>query len=158
MKILVVSDTHGDIGKLIEYVSKLEGIDYLFFLGDYVDDGIKLREILNIPATIVRGNGDYGRLEFNEDETIEIQGKRIFLTHGHNYNLMSGLHSLYYKALEVKADLVLYGHTHLPKIIKKDGITIMNPGSPSYPRTVDKRPSFGLISLTNNQKEEIIYL
>ena len=156
MNILVVSDTHDNIDGLVNFIKEMGQIDYLFFLGDYVEDGIILRDILGIPTTIVRGNGDHGRYDFNEDELVEIGGKRILATHGHNYNPSLGLQNLYYRALELEADIVLYGHTHLPKIFKKESIILMNPGSPSYPRTYNGQGSIGLIILGDRQEEKII--
>ena len=51
----------------------------------------------------------------------------IFATHGHIYNTdklppMGG------------ADVLLYGHTHVPKCEEHDGFVYMNPGSVSIPK------------------------
>lgn len=156
MKILVVSDTHDHIDRLIQNLKNMEKMDMLFHLGDYVEDGIKIGEELNIPTIIVRGNGDYNRLDFNEDELVEIKGKKIFLTHGHKYNVRRGITNLYYKALEEEADIVLFGHTHVPIVEHIDGITIMNPGSPSFPRGYDRKDTFGILILNDGVEYKII--
>ena len=40
------------------------------------------------------------------------------------------------------ASLVFCGHTHKPEILREDGITLVNPGSISYPRQEGRRPSY----------------
>lgn len=156
MKILVISDTHDNIDGIIQSIKNMEKADMLLHLGDYVEDGIKIGIKLNIPTIIVRGNGDYNRLDFNDDEVIEIKGKKIFLTHGHKYNVRQGIMNLYYKALELDTDIVLFGHTHVPVVETINGITIMNPGSPTYPRGLNKKNTFGMLILDDIVEGKII--
>lgn len=155
MKILVASDAHGNIDGLINSLGD-EKFDMLFYLGDYVKDGLRISDILNIPYKIVRGNGDYNVKNFSDDEVFELNGKKIFLTHGHKYNVSFGLENIYYKAKELKVDYVLFGHTHVPIIEKINDIIIMNPGSPTLPRTSDRQRTFGIIELGKNKDEKII--
>ena len=118
MKIIVVSDTHGNNGPFLEAAITIEKPDLIFHLGDYVSDAKKISKILEVDSIVVKGNGDYGMMDLNEDELVEINGKKIFLTHGHRYNVSYNLNDIYYKGLELGADLVLFGHTHLPIIEK----------------------------------------
>lgn len=154
MKILIISDTHGSINSILKDIKKYQP-DRIIHLGDYVEDGIVLANELNIPTTIVRGNGDYLSKDFNYDEVIEISGKKFFLTHGHKYNVNFSLNNLFYKGQELEVDYILFGHTHRPIIDKYNDITIMNPGSPVYPRS-GIMGTFGLIELGKNNNEEII--
>lgn len=156
MKIVVISDTHGNNKDVIEKISENKKPDLIFHLGDYVEDGIKISKVFGIKAIIVRGNGDMGLTKYNEDELIEIKGKKIFLTHGHKYNVSNGLTNLYYKALELGADVVLFGHTHIPINIKENGIIMMNPGSPSLPRGNNGTKTFGIVEIKSEIKTEII--
>ena len=39
-------------------------------------------------------------------------------------------------------DIVMFGHTHKPYLEKDGGITILNPGSLSYPRQEGHKPSY----------------
>ena len=71
----------------------------------------------------------------------------VMLTHGHYYNVSFGPQMLAEVAKEKGADVVLYGHTHVPLLREEGGITIMNPGSISYPRQSDRRPSYGVIEV-----------
>lgn len=155
MRIAVVSDTHGNINSLLKAIKKMGNFDLLIHLGDYVKDGEKLKTLLSIPAVIVKGNGDYSS-GYKEDETIDINGKKIFLTHGHKYNVSWGYTSLYYRGLEIGAHIVLYGHTHIPVNLQEENMIIMNPGSASLPRTSDRIRTFGIINLTDTIGTEIV--
>ncbi|NLY45909.1 MAG: metallophosphoesterase [Tissierella sp.] len=154
MRIAVISDTHGMNKDVIEALASIDKPDMLIHLGDYVDDGEKISKILGIPVTIVKGNGD-PHSNYNEDELIEIDGKKLFLTHGHRHNVVRNLDTLYYKALEMGADLALFGHTHVPVNLVYDDIIIMNPGSPSLPRSDSFTKTFGLIDIGEKINTEI---
>ncbi len=156
MRIAVVSDTHGNNKEIIEKLSEMEKPDILFHLGDYVMDGVKISKTFGLESVIVKGNGDYFNTEYKEDEFIEIAGKKIFLTHGHKYGVNSGMQKLYYKGLELGADIVLFGHIHIPVIEKIEDMIIMNPGSPSLPRSVEKIKTFGIIEIEEKIKTKII--
>lgn len=156
MRILIVSDTHGNISDVLRKIKTMEKPDMLFHLGDYVEDGIRLKEELNIPTIIVRGNGDYSRTDFNDDELIEIKGKKMFLTHGHKYDVRFDISKLYYKAQEVGADYILFGHTHIPIVERIENIVIMNPGSPCLPRGYNKKDTIGMITIGSSIEEKII--
>ena len=59
------------------------------------------------------------------------------LTHGHDYGVKRGLLDLYYKACEVGAKVVFYGHTHQSNVTTEGNVTMINPGAlsaylPSY--------------------------
>ncbi|MBU5436415.1 metallophosphoesterase [Tissierella sp. MSJ-40] len=156
MKIIVVSDTHGYVKEFLEKVEEIGIPDMIFHLGDYADDGIKISKELGVEVLIVKGNGDYNVSKFNEDELVEIEGKKFFLTHGHRYNVRYNISSLYYKGKEVGADVVLFGHTHIPIVEKEDDITIINPGSPSMPRGFNRKKTFGLLNIGDTVDVKII--
>lgn len=60
-----------------------------------------------------------------------------------------------YKGEELGANIILFGHTHVPLILEEDNIRIMNPGSVSYPRGVDRIKTFGIIDIAKNIKMSI---
>ncbi|MBO7187500.1 MAG: YfcE family phosphodiesterase [Clostridia bacterium] len=130
---IVISDTHGRRANLKLIESILPETDYLFFLGDGFND---VRELsLKYPQKVVAvlGNCDGG----HGDKILEIEGVKIMLTHGHDYGVKSGLINLYYKACEIGAKVVFYGHTHQSNVTKEGGVTLINPGAlsayiPSY--------------------------
>ena len=155
MRIAVVSDTHGNTVNFLKTVENMGKFDLLIHLGDYVRDGEKIAEILSLPSLIVKGNGDYSS-KFKENEIIEINGKRLFITHGHKFDVRWDYSNLYYKGMEERADLVLYGHTHIPLIVKENNLIIMNPGSPALPRALDGKKTFGIIEISNTVIADII--
>ncbi len=156
MKILVVSDTHGSINNIIKAIKDNYYPDRLIHLGDYVEDGIRLGEALNISTTIVRGNGDYYTDDYNYEDIIEINGKKLFLTHGHKYMVHYDINNLFYRGQELGVDYVLFGHTHVPIIERENNMIIMNPGSPTYPRGYNREKTIGMIEIGDYSKENII--
>ena len=69
-------------------------------------------------------------------------GKKIWLTHGHNYYVSLDLKVIEQEAVARGMDIVMFGHTHRPVIIVEDNITLINPGSISYPRQADGIPTY----------------
>lgn len=155
MRIVVVSDTHRSISGFLDKVKTMPKPDLIIHLGDYTSDGEKIEKELGVNVVQVKGNCDMG-FSYKDEELIQIRGKKIFLTHGHKYSVKMNSDSLYYKALELGADIVLYGHTHVAEIIREEKIIIMNPGSPSSPRGMELNLTFGLIEITDELKVSII--
>lgn len=150
MKIFVVSDTHGHIDKFLNKIRNMDKPDLIIHLGDYVEDGIKIEKETGIQTTIVKGNGDYYQKEYKDDEVLNLGNKRLFITHGHKYRVRYGIDNLFYRAKEVEADIVLFGHTHVPVLMKQSQIIIMNPGSPYQPRGLDGKKTFGIIEISQD--------
>lgn len=133
MRIGVLSDTHNNLYLLDMAVKRMGKIDMLIHLGDNYSDAIKANEIYKLPLEYVVGNNDYD-YDPVYFKVLNINGKRILITHGHKYRIYYDLNTLYYKALEERADLVLYGHTHRQNIEWVGNILFVNPGSTSLPR------------------------
>ena len=130
MRLLVISDSHGNkagINKIFEN----ESFDYMFFLGDGLSDLGTYINLENVFA--VSGNCDFFSKVINE-KTIELEGFKIFFTHGNKYGVKSSLTHLIERGKEVGAHIVLYGHTHRKSIENIDGIYFINPGKfyPNY--------------------------
>jgi len=99
----------------------------LIHLGDEINDALIMESIAEIPVIKVPGNCDHRATE--PRELLEtISDKKIFITHGDLYKVKNGLHRLVEKAKELKASVVLFGHTHNPLIQNLDGILLINPG------------------------------
>lgn len=133
MRILLVSDSHGNVDFLEENIDKIGKIDRVFHLGDYARDVEKIKDILDLPIDLVKGNNDLFD-PHEEEKIIHLEDLTIFMTHGHKYGVYIGTNRLYYKGLEVGADLVLYGHTHFYNFDDRGDMKILNPGSLSLPR------------------------
>ena len=130
MRIGVFSDSHGDISSAKRFYDKISPLDLVIHLGDYASDGEKLGKLFSCPSFVVRGNCDYLSSEPSERQ-LDLGGKRILLMHGHQYYSFS---SILYHGEEVHADLVLYGHTHIPDLSADGPRLFLNPGSLSRPR------------------------
>ena len=72
---------------------------------------------------------------------------KVLVTHGHGYYVNSGVDYLREHALEYGYDVVMYGHTHVPYIEIGDDVTILNPGSISYPRQPGRKPTFLIMEI-----------
>lgn len=156
MKILVVSDSHGQLKNVVEKMIELgyDDLDAIIHLGDYVEDADRLKEILGKKLYKVAGNGDLtSGCDF--EKLIDIKGHRLFLTHGHQYDVSNNLERLYYRALELEADIVLYGHTHLVMNLEREGVLFINPGSPTFPRNLDRTESFILLEIREDEEIEV---
>ncbi|WP_427340270.1 metallophosphoesterase [Caloranaerobacter sp. DY30410] len=151
MKLIVLSDTHGNINSILREINKIENIDLLIHLGDYSKDVDKLREMLKVDIINVRGNCDFYDYNTKEEEIIQVKGKKILLTHGHRYNVKFGINNLYYRSKELGVDIALFGHSHVPVLLKHDGVLFFNPGSPTQPRGGSKR-SYGILDIDDEVK------
>ncbi|MDS0528522.1 metallophosphoesterase [Clostridium sp. SHJSY1] len=134
MKIAVVSDTHR-MGKYIKIINNhIKDSDILIHLGDNIEDIEELSKGFKGEVYGVKGNCDFSNI-YPSEQILNISGKKIFITHGHNYGVKSTFNNIFYKGREITADIVLFGHTHEHIIFKEEGIIFMNPGSVPLPRS-----------------------
>ena len=130
MKVLVISDSHGRASSMLS-LFKTDNFRAVIFLGDGLRDADRLYEMSGgVPVYRVSGNCDImiGETVLSE-QLIELSGKKIFITHGHNYSVKSSTERLFETAKRLGADVSLFGHTHTPFYEKRDGIILANPGS-----------------------------
>ena len=131
MKLLVFSDSHHSLGYLYDAIEK-EMPDAVIHLGDNESDAQDMANVFDsIPFCTVPGNCDYGSTD-PEEKLVEYGGVRIFLTHGHRYGVKNGLDALWSAAKRGGASIALFGHTHSPLNIQKNGIQFVNPGAGGY--------------------------
>ncbi|MDM5228949.1 metallophosphoesterase [Cytobacillus sp. NJ13] len=130
MKVLIVSDSHGLTSELSQIREMHPDMDLMIHCGDseLQADHESLRGY-----AAVRGNCDF-EAAFPEDRIEEAGGIRIFVTHGHRYSVKSTLMNLSYRAREMEADIVCFGHSHGLGAEMSDGILFINPGSIQLPR------------------------
>lgn len=128
MRILVLSDSHGNVENMVRCVERAEP-DVILHLGDCVRDAEALRrQFPAIPMQTVPGNCDWGDTDAPEVLT-EYDGVRILMMHGHTRNVKLTALSAIYAAREVGAQVLLYGHTHYPVVDYDGTLWVMNPGS-----------------------------
>ena len=131
-KILVMSDSHGAVSDMLKIIST-EQPDYIIHLGDYASDCRALEKSFpDIPLKVIRGNGDFSATVPMED-FFELGNKCFFATHGHRYSVKAGLSQLIHFAKNEGAQVVLFGHTHIPHCDISDDFAIINPGSAHPP-------------------------
>lgn len=128
MKLFVISDTHDNFTLALKAHSLSEETDVVVHLGDGSSDADMMQKLLDSRFISVAGNCDLGSSAPREI-LWECEGKRILLTHGDAYGVKAGLDRLKRRALEVRADLVLFGHSHLATRELHSGILFVNPGT-----------------------------
>ena len=129
MRILVVSDSHRDYFSLRKVVMSQSQAEIIFHLGDGENDVETLKlEFPHKHIIAVRGNCDYPST-FNISEVFTVEGIKIFATHGHEYYVKSGYEEVINEGKKQNANIVLFGHTHLPYENYIDEMYILNPGS-----------------------------
>lgn len=135
MKVAVISDSHGDIDKLDRVLNSLDDVNTIIHLGDNFEDIININKKYSKNIFYVSGNNDYGEgYNLHKEKTIEIEGLKIFLAHGDRYGVNRNLHRLFYRGKELGCSIVCFGHTHKKCYVEEENITLINPGSISYPR------------------------
>lgn len=145
MRLLVMSDTHGDANIIKRVCDRHEQVDAIIHCGDselafdhpYLE-GVKR----------VRGNCDADQ-RFPNEELFTMDGVSIYVTHGHLYNVKSTTMNLYYRAKEVEAKVAFFGHSHQLGMELIDDILFVNPGSLLKPRGM-KEKSYVIVEFDNN--------
>lgn len=148
MKIAFISDTHGNEKSLELVLTKVKELkaDILIHLGDYANDINFLKDNFEGTVYAVAGNCDYS-CDYPKENLININGKKILLTHGDLYNVKNSLNNLIYKGKSLNVDIILFGHTHIFIKEEIDDILIMNPGSIPKPSPWCKYGCIGLIDI-----------
>lgn len=144
MKIIVFSDSHGQVDGMIRLVSE-EKPEAVIHCGDYAKDTEALRRKSgDLSIYTVCGNCDYiGK--YDEEWEFTICGKKFFISHGHRYGVKRDFQNILYAGAERGADVVIFGHTHIPYFENIGGIYLINPGSITF----GKR-TYGIIDITED--------
>lgn len=127
--------------------------DMLVHCGDIEGREAFYRKAVSCPVRMVPGNNDYFST-MPRDLQFEVGGHRVLLTHGHAYRVSLGMDYLLDEAMVRDVDVVMFGHTHRPMIENYGGITFINPGSLTYPRQENRRPSFIVMDTDKNGETE----
>lgn len=131
MKIVIVSDNHGQRECLVNILKQWQGkVDGFFHCGD---SELEASDTLWKDFVVVKGNCDYDPT-FAETSTVKVGDETVFITHGHLYQINSGLTALSLAAQEQQATIALYGHSHKLACELTNGILFVNSGSISQPR------------------------
>ncbi len=154
MRILIVSDTHRHEENLEIVLKREKNLDMLIHLGDSEGSEDYIRTMAECPCYIVKGNNDYFS-DLNRDIKMTIGKYKVLLTHGHHYYVSLGTETIISEGRAQDMDIVMFGHTHRPLLDIRKDITVLNPGSLSYPRQDGRIPTY--IMMTIDDKEEVHY-
>lgn len=151
VRIGVVSDSHGSYRNVGRMRSECGRLDWLLHAGDHMQDAARIAVNLGVDPSRVRavvGNCDFPTQKPDE-LLLEIEGVKLYMTHGHAHGVKSNLQRIHYRAQEVGARMAIFGHSHVPVLADVDGIMLFNPGSISEPRRPNDPPSAGLLEIEN---------
>lgn len=146
MKILVLSDSHGRMGLMLDAMER-ERPQRVFFLGDHYQDGQTLADAYpDVPMDLVKGNCDW--CAGPDELLVEVEGVRFLLTHGHRYYAKSGVDWLADAGQEKGAAMVCFGHTHEALNMPMNGVWLFNPGTAGGIRN---RPGYGVLTVESGR-------
>ncbi len=131
-KLIILSDSHGKRAYVRELAPLFAENDYIIHLGDGASDAREIFKEYPEKTYPVGGNCDFCS-PYPDEGVLEVEGVRIFYCHGHKYGVKRDLTSLAKAAKEKDCDVALYGHTHRASVDKIDGVSLINPGTMSYP-------------------------
>ena len=130
MRLLVLSDSHGDIPSLQMAIENEHDADVIIFLGDGLNDLEYCRKYIhNKICVAVKGNCDSSFLDYPKSLTETFNGKTVYCTHGDLEKVKFGPEMLQGKAEALGFNIVLFGHTHKAMTEYHNGIYYLNPGS-----------------------------
>lgn len=153
MKILIVSDTHRKNENYMKVLQKVGTLDLVIHLGDIEGSEYTIQEAADCPVEMVAGNNDFFS-NLPSEKILQIGSYCVMITHGHRYYISMGSEMLKKEAIAQGIDIVMYGHTHKPVIDISDSIIAINPGSLSYPRQENRKPSYIVMELNVAGKAE----
>jgi putative phosphoesterase len=141
VRVAVISDTHlprGARALPARCLAELRAAELVLHAGDVVGAAVlaELRELA--PVEAVHGNMDDAELRaaLPARRVVEAAGVRIGMVH--DAGPLAGRETRLIDAFP-RCEAVVYGHTHVPQVACRDGVWILNPGSPTERRRAPSR-------------------
>ncbi len=135
MKILVFSDSHGKTEDMILTIERIQP-NIVFHLGDYLSDAEEVTYAFpQLPLYCVFGNCDYDIDGQHAEQKLSFDGVTFLICHGHLFDVKRGCYAAITHATAEKADVLLFGHTHIPCMEQHGSVQVINPGSIRYNHT-----------------------
>lgn len=153
----ITGDTHHNGQAIRRLVAVAPHVDVWLHTGDHAEDADLLASLTGINVVRVTGNCDFDKRVAPADWELEYEGFKLWLTHGHNYIDFNEERELAWWCEQLKADIVVYGHTHVPKNKWVGKKLLINPGSPSRPRTLEG-PSFAVLTLKKGEQPVVEHI
>ena len=148
MKYLIVSDVHGFYAELNCILDTEKDIKNVIFLGDGLSDIQRAQmEYPDHNFICVKGNCDL----FDKTESMKIltlEGCKVLITHGDGFDVKTSKLALRRTAINLGAEIVLYGHTHRQYYEYLDGLYIFCPGSVKPEAASAYNPSYGIMDFS----------
>jgi putative phosphoesterase len=160
MRVAVISDTHMPRGTRTlpqECIDRLAAADLILHGGDVTEAAV-LETLGELgPLHAVYGNMDSAELRASlpKERVVEAGGARIGMVHipgpraGHAARLVARFPG---------CDAVVYGHTHIPEIVREGDVWILNPGSPTERRKAPHRTMLELKIVRGTITPELVEL
>jgi uncharacterized protein len=137
----VISDTHGLLRPQVE--QQLSGVAHIIHGGDIGRPEVitGLRRIA--PVTAIRGNVDTGEWaeDYPDTQMVSLGGRTIYVLHD--------LKQLQLDPVSCGVDVVVSGHSHVPRVETVNGVLYLNPGS-AGPRRFKSPITLATLELTAN--------
>jgi uncharacterized protein len=155
VRIGVVGDTHlPRFGRALPraLIDGLAGVDRILHVGDHTT-ALATELLAGIaPVDAVAGNNDPAELQerFGTWKVVEIEGVKLGLVHGHLGAGRSTLDRALGSFQPYEADVVLFGHSHIPYLARHEDRWVMNPGSPTDKRR-QPRYSYGTVEISGGE-------
>jgi putative phosphoesterase len=176
MKVGVISDTHNpSVGAEPpqEVVSAFRGVDVIIHAGDIYQPSCLdwLEEIAPVYAVELGADA-----HFKDDNrvvdmarTIELEGHTIGIIHdllvpgmaqevteftplSKHFPKDADLSTALEKVFGASVDIVIFGHTHYPVVEEFQGVLMLNPGSPSLPKQIQRLGQVAILDLGPDRK------
>lgn len=133
MRLLVTTDSHGKKGNIFDIIEMhINDTDLFLNLGDS-NNGADLEDAKIYYKNKLRMQSVAGNCDFSSTDPfvkiIHFGGKKVMFCHGHTFYVKHGIEMLIQEAKKQQADIVLFGHTHIPFNRCIDGIHFFNPGA-----------------------------
>lgn len=146
MKIIVISDSHGNYNVLKDIILSHSDAEVILFCGDGNRDIDEVRRVFPEKMFIsVKGNCDW-YCNNPDVQEITLCGKKIFITHGHIFGVKQGYSRIINHGHSINADIVVFGHTHNQFSSVEGGMLLVNPGSAKYYK------QYSIIEIDDNGK------
>ncbi len=148
MKILIISDSH----LKNDWVQLTGDYDIVIHAGDHQ---MSREWIITHTDYYVDGNNDWGQ-QFQQTFTLE--KLKFLLVHGDEQHVKAknGVSDeLIALARNQQADIIIFGHTHVPLITTMDDMTFINPGSISKPRLLQGQKTYASLEIKDGQIKDL---
>lgn len=146
MKILVISDSHGRDENVKGVMEQVKDFDMVIHCGDVEGGEDYIKALTDKPVILVAGNNDFYS-DLPDREIVEVEGYRIFVTHGHQFYVNFGTEDLETYCRQHNIQVAMFGHTHRPYLQIEDDLTVLNPGSISYPRQRERKQTYLIMEI-----------